>query len=186
MGNRNGSVMPHCAAGPVRIGVPRATHRAPAAPTLQRMPTLPAFVLHCLELLAPLGAVRARRMFGGYGLYIDEVFVALIADERLYMKADEASRTTFERAGCEPFAYSRRDRSAVTLGYWAAPEQALDSPSAMAPWARLSLAAALRAKGSKPAAKAPRSAATARSAGAAKRRPAAAKASKARSPSGRG
>ena len=38
---------------------------------------------HCLELLSPHGAVRARRMFGGHGLYCDELFVALIARERL-------------------------------------------------------------------------------------------------------
>ena len=150
------------------------------------MPSLPAFVSHCLELLAPLGAVRARRMFGGYGLYVGEVFVALIADERLYMKADDASRAAFERAGCEPFAYSRRDRTAVTLGYWTAPEQALDSPRAMQPWARLSMAAALRAKASPRAARAARSAAPARDTTPDKRRPAATKASKARAAKGRG
>ncbi len=110
----------------------------PAAP--------PPFVAHCLELLAPLGAVRARRMFGGHGLYVDALFIALIADDRLYLKADADSRPLFERAGCAPFAYSRSDRSAVTLSYWSAPDEALDSPQGMAPWARLALAAALRAK----------------------------------------
>ncbi|HEU5296800.1 MAG TPA: TfoX/Sxy family protein [Burkholderiaceae bacterium] len=106
----------------------------------------PAFVSHCLELLAPLGAVHARRMFGGHGLYVDDVFIALISDERLYLKTDDASRAAFERAACEPFAYSKRDRSAVTLSYWTAPDEALDSPRAMEPWARLALAAALRAR----------------------------------------
>jgi DNA transformation protein len=110
----------------------------PAAP--------PPFVAHCLELLAPLGAVRARRMFGGHGLYVDALFIALIADDRLYLKADADSRPMFERAGCVPFAYSRSDQSAVTLGYWSAPDEALDSTQGMAPWARLALAAALRAK----------------------------------------
>jgi DNA transformation protein and related proteins len=112
------------------------------------MPTTPPFVAHVLELLAPLGAVRARRMFGGHGLYVDALFIALIADDRLYLKADAASRAAFERAGCTPFAYSRSDLSAVTLGYWSAPDDALDSPQAMGPWARLALAAALRAKAS--------------------------------------
>ena len=74
----------------------------PAAP--------PPFAAHCLELLAPLGAVRARRMFGGHGLYVDALFIALIADDRLYLKADADSRPLFERAGCAPFAYSRSDR----------------------------------------------------------------------------
>jgi DNA transformation protein and related proteins len=143
------------------------------------MPSVPPFVSHCLELLAPLGTVRARRMFGGHGLYIDDVFVALIADERLYMKTDAAVRPTFERAGCEPFAYSRRDRAAITLSYWTAPDEALESPRAMQPWARLSLAAALRAKAGNRSTM-PRSATAARKPSADKRRPAAAKAAKGR------
>lgn len=119
------------------------------------MPAPPPFVAHVLELLAPLGAANARRMFGGYGLYVDAVFVAFIADDRLYLKADAASRPAFERAGCTPFAYSRSDNAAVTLGYWSAPDDALDSPQGMAPWARLALAAALRAKAAKPSRRAP-------------------------------
>jgi DNA transformation protein len=144
------------------------------------MQNAPPFVSHCLDLLAPLGPVRARRMFGGHGLYVGDLFVALIADERLYMKTDDAARPAFERAGCEPFAYSRRDRTAVTLGYWTAPEQALDSPRAMEPWARLSLAAALRAKDDN------RATTTPRKPSADKRRPAAAKASKTRVAKARG
>ena len=150
------------------------------------MPSVPPFVSHCLELLAPLGTVRARRMFGGHGLYIDDVFVALIADERLYMKTDDAARPAFERAGCEPFAYSRRDRAAVTLSYWTAPDEALESPRTMQPWARLSLAAALRAKAARPATKAPRNAAAAREPAPKKRRPAATAASKTRTVKARG
>jgi DNA transformation protein len=113
------------------------------------MTASPAFVAHCVELLAPLGAVRAQRMFGGHGLYVDSLFIALIAGERLYLKTDDRSRAAFERAGCEPFAYSRTDRTAVTLGYWSAPDEALDSPRLMEPWARLALASALLAQASK-------------------------------------
>ena len=58
-----------------------------------------ALVDHCLELLAPLGAVRARRMFGGHGLYIDDLFVAIIGFERLYLKTDAVSRERFQAAG---------------------------------------------------------------------------------------
>lgn len=113
------------------------------------MPAGAAFVAHCLELLAPLGHVRARRMFGGHGLYVDSLFIALVAGERLYLKADDATRAAFERAGCAPFTYQRRGGDAVALGYWSAPDDALDAPQQMAPWARLALAAALRAQASK-------------------------------------
>lgn len=112
------------------------------------------FVTHCLELLAPLGAARSRRMFGGHGLYVDELFVALIAFERLYLKADEQTRPQFVAAGCSPFVYDGKGRS-VTLGYYSAPEEAMESPALMRPWARLALEAALRARAAKtPAAQA--------------------------------
>lgn len=109
------------------------------------MPADREFVAHCLELLAPLGAPRARRMFGGHGLYVDELFVALIAFDRLYLKADAQTRPHFEAAGCEPFVYDGQGKS-VTLGYFTAPHDAMESPALMQPWARLALEAALRAR----------------------------------------
>lgn len=108
----------------------------------------PPFVEHCLELLAALGAVRAKRMFGGWGLYVDGLFLALIAYERLYLKADADTRAAFEAAGCEPFVYSAATKT-VSLGYWTAPAEALDAPALMLPWARLALQAALRARAAK-------------------------------------
>ena len=105
-------------------------------------------VEHCRELLAPLGAVRARRMFGGHGFYIDELFVALIAFGRLYLKADAITRGRFEAAGCEPFVYDGQGKP-VTMGYFTAPDDAMESPALMQPWARLALEAALRARAAK-------------------------------------
>jgi len=105
----------------------------------------PPFVEHCLELLSPLGPVRARRMFGGWGIYADGLFVALVAAERLYLKADGQTRAQFAAAGCEAFSYGGADK-AVTLGYWTVPPEALESPAPMLPWAQLALQAALRAR----------------------------------------
>ena len=110
-----------------------------------------ALVDHCLELLAPLGAVRAKRMFGGHGLYIDDLFMAIIGFERLYLKADAASRERFEAAGGEPFVYDAKS-GAVSLGYWTVPADAMESPALMQPWARQAIEAALRARAAKPAA----------------------------------
>ena len=117
------------------------------------------FVAHCAELLGLVGTVRTRRMFGGHGLYVDDIFVAVVSFERLYLKVDAQTRPLFEAAGCVPFIYDRA-RQAIALGYFSAPEEAMESPPLMQPWARLALAAALRAKAAKPrAAKAVRKAA---------------------------
>lgn len=114
------------------------------------MPATPpprdGYVDWCLELLGALGPVRARRMFGGHGLYADDVMVGLIADEQLYLKTDALTRERWEAAGGRPFAYSRENRAAVTMSYWTPPDDAMDSPAAMAPWARLALEAALRSR----------------------------------------
>jgi DNA transformation protein and related proteins len=107
-----------------------------------------ALVEHCLELLAPLGAASAQRLFGGHGLRIDGVFMALVAFERLYLKVDDQTRPRFAAAGCEPFTYTGKGKP-ITMSYWTVPAQAMDSPAQMRPWARLALDAALRAAAAK-------------------------------------
>jgi DNA transformation protein len=100
---------------------------------------------HAAELLEPLGRVTLRRMFGGHGLYVDGLFVAIVAFERLYLKADAATRARFEAAGCAPFVYEARGRR-VSLGYFEAPAEAMESPALMQPWGRLAMQAALSAR----------------------------------------
>ena len=78
----------------------------------------------CSELLAPQGAVRARRMFGGHGFYLDEIFIAILAGERLYLKVDETTREAFVRAGSEPFGFTTARGERVVLGYFSAPAEA--------------------------------------------------------------
>jgi len=104
-----------------------------------------ALVEHCLEVLSPLGPVRARRMFGGHGLYLDGLFVGIIAFNRLYLKTDAMSQPQFAAAGAEPFVYEAKGKPVTISSYWSAPAEAMDSPALMAPWARLALQAALAA-----------------------------------------
>jgi DNA transformation protein len=109
------------------------------------MRSTPEFADYAVELLGSIGRVAARRMFGGYGLYCDGVMFALVADDVLYLKADDLSRAEFERAGSEPFVYDARG-GRTTMGYWRAPDEAMESREVAAPWARTALAAALRAR----------------------------------------
>ena len=104
------------------------------------------FIEYVQDLLAGLGPVSARRMFGGYGLYQDEVMIGVVMDDGLYLKADDETKAQFEAAGSAPFVYEGGGKR-VTMSYWSVPEAALDSPQAMLPWARLALQAALRKSG---------------------------------------
>ena len=45
-----------------------------------------------LEQIADSGAVRARKMFGEYGIYCNEKFVALICDDQLFVKQTLAGK----------------------------------------------------------------------------------------------
>jgi DNA transformation protein len=106
-----------------------------------------ALAEHCIELFSPLGHARARRMFGGQGLYVDDLFIALIADGRLYLKTSEATRQTYADAGGQPFVYPGSEhKPTVVMSYWTPPAEALESPALMAPWARLAMEAALAAR----------------------------------------
>lgn len=87
-------------------------------------------------------------MFGGHGLRVDGIFVALIAFDRLYLKVDATSRPQFVAAGSEAFVYDGKGKP-MTLSYWTVPPQAMDSPESMRPWVRLALDAALRAASAK-------------------------------------
>lgn len=102
-----------------------------------------AFLAHLHDLFAPLGPVTVRAMFGGHGVYLDGLIIGLVLDDVLYLKADAVSRVQFEAAGCAPCVY-RGQRQPITMSYWSLPADAMESPQAMLPWARLAYAAALR------------------------------------------
>jgi DNA transformation protein len=89
-------------------------------------------------------------MFGGWGLYHDGLFFALVAEDTLYLKVDDDNRAEFERAKLPPFVYVTKDGERMALSYHQAPPEALESPGEMLAWARSGYAAALRAKNRKP------------------------------------
>ena len=122
------------------------------------------FAEFVLDLLAPVGGVSARRMFGGVGLFRNGVMFALIDDDTLYMKVDDHNRTGYQAAGMGPFTYrregrascrgSRRKRKAgreVALSYYEAPPELFDDADLLCDWARSAHQAAVRApaKGAK-------------------------------------
>lgn len=98
------------------------------------------------EQLAPLGAIRIKSMFGGFGVYADELFFAIIDDDVLFFKTDDLNRDRFIEAGSEPFTYPTKDGLQQALSYHAVPDGALDDTDELLDWARLGLESALRAR----------------------------------------
>ena len=107
------------------------------------MQNSPEFVSYLMDLLAAFGNTRARRMFGGHGIFRDELMFGLVADEALYLKADDENRADFEARGLERFVYYKKGKP-MYLSYYQAPEEALDNTADMLVWAEKSFAAAIR------------------------------------------
>ncbi|KAA3628955.1 MAG: transcriptional regulator [Proteobacteria bacterium] len=91
-----------------------------------------------------IGTASARRMFGGYGIFLDGLMFALIADGTLYLKTDADNEATFRDRDLKPFVYYKRGRPCA-MSYFRAPEETLESRDEMTRWARLAFNAALRA-----------------------------------------
>ena len=115
-----------------------------------------AFAHYCCDLLASVGPCVAKRMFGGYGISTEGLTLAILADlgagDVLWLKACDTSQDTFEAAGCQRFTYAAKGKT-MQMNYYSAPDEAMESAQLMAPWARLALEAALKARQSQPAAK---------------------------------
>ncbi len=110
------------------------------------------FKAYVEELFGALGPVRIKPMFGGAGVYADDLMFALLADDALYLRVDGETEPRFADAGSAPFTYAMKDGREISLGYWRAPDEALEGADEAEPWGRLALEAALR----KRAAKAPK------------------------------
>lgn len=110
------------------------------------------FLDYLHELLGPLGKVSIRRMFGGHGVYLDGLFIAIVADGRIFLKVDEETKPRFLAAGCAPFAIVHKGQP-LEMSYWSVPDEAMDTSEDMAPWAKLAIGAAMRKPAVKKAAK---------------------------------
>jgi DNA transformation protein and related proteins len=103
-------------------------------------PTFRTFVVDQLGRVVP--RVRARSMFGGVGIYSAERFFALIADDALYFKVDESNRGDFEARGMGPFRpYGEHGE---VMQYYRVPEDLVEDPEALRPWAEKAIAVAGR------------------------------------------
>jgi DNA transformation protein and related proteins len=94
------------------------------------------FTVYLLELLAPIGPVSARRMFGEVGLFHGGMMFGLIARDELYLKVGDANRSAFEAAGEAPFSYETKHGMHTIGSYWRCPPELLDDAETFQAWAR--------------------------------------------------
>jgi DNA transformation protein len=112
------------------------------------MPRDNEFVNYVLDQLGFLHGLHARAMFGGHGLYQDEIIFAIIVNDMLYFKASEVTQGDFEAKGLSPFSYTARGKT-MTMQYYEAPAEVFEDADAMRVWTDKALQAALIAKAKK-------------------------------------
>jgi DNA transformation protein len=105
-------------------------------------PNYRAFVIETLGRVLP--DVRARSMFGGVGLYSGTMFFALVDNDVLYFKVDDATREAFESRGMRPFRPF--GEGGEVMQYWEVPADVLEDPDALRRWGEDAVGVARRAK----------------------------------------
>ena len=87
-----------------------------------------------IDLFDAHGGIQTKRMFGGFGMYVDGKIVGIIVRERVYLKTDDETRKPFIAEKCKPFTYQKKTGKGVSLRYFAIPERLYDEPDVFAQW----------------------------------------------------
>ncbi|TFH90065.1 TfoX/Sxy family DNA transformation protein [Vibrio ouci] len=67
-----------------------------------------------MRLFEPLGLIKSRSMFGGFGIFADDTMFALVVNDKLHVRADDALAKQFKSLSLEPYVYKKRGFPVVT------------------------------------------------------------------------
>jgi DNA transformation protein and related proteins len=102
------------------------------------------YLEYVLEQLGGLGTVKPRRMFGGVGLYRDELFFGLIDDDTLFFKTDTTNSAEYVARNMPRFM-PPVNRPMGPMGYHQVPADIIEDADALVNWGRKAVAVALAA-----------------------------------------
>ena len=95
------------------------------------MKASPEYLNFIIDKLSPIGGIRSRAMFGGYGIFYEGSMFALIAEDTLYFKVNESNRAMYKKAQSKPFPHG--------ISYWEVPAEVIEEDSELLDWANLSI-----------------------------------------------
>jgi DNA transformation protein and related proteins len=107
--------------------------------------------LEIAERIEGLGPVSVVRFFSGAGLLAQGVQFGFVIRGSLYLRVDDASRTTYQAMGAAPFSYPGRSKTVTVASYYEAPGEVVDDSDELGRWAADALRAALAAQRGKAA-----------------------------------
>ena len=112
------------------------------------MAVSPGYLTFVLDQLRPaLPDVRARRMFGGAGVYASDLCFAVIDDDTLFFKCDDTNRADYESRGMGPF--QPMGEGTPTMQYYQLPEEILEDFQELSAWSARAVDVARRARSKK-------------------------------------
>jgi|SRR6476661_957415 len=96
------------------------------------------------QLSRVLSAVRSRKMFGGVGVYSDDLFFALLDNDTMYFKVDDETRGDFEAIGMGPFRPF--GEGGETMQYYEVSGDLIEDADRLKEWAERAVSVARRAQ----------------------------------------
>jgi DNA transformation protein len=85
-----------------------------------------------VDQLTALRGIAPRKMFGGYGLYHEGTFFAIIYKGRLYFKVTAATVALYRQHGMEPF---RPNTKQTLTTYYEVPVEVIEDAERLTTWA---------------------------------------------------
>lgn len=101
-----------------------------------------------LEQLGRVRPVRAKRMFGGLGLYAEEVFFGVVDNDTTFFRTGDSNRGDYESRGMKPFRPMGPDTK--PMAYHEVPADVLEDVELLRDWVTKAVLEAAAAK-SRPA-----------------------------------
>jgi DNA transformation protein len=90
------------------------------------------------DRLFGLGAIRLKKMFGGYGVFEEDTMFALVDSQGvIFFKADDTNVASFEDANSKKHA---------RMPYYQVPDAVLEDENTLLEWAQTSILVARKAK----------------------------------------
>jgi DNA transformation protein len=85
-----------------------------------------------LDQLVGMDDVEARRMFGGFGLYQDEVFFGIVHKGKLFFKIDESTVGEYRKRKMKTF---RPNAKQTLKSYYQVPVEVVEDADELRQWA---------------------------------------------------
>jgi DNA transformation protein len=85
-----------------------------------------------LDQLQDVNGVEARPMFGGHGLYKDEIFFGIVHKGKLFFKVDESTVGEYRKRKMKPF---RPNAKQTLRSYYYVPLDILEDNERLCEWA---------------------------------------------------